>query len=392
MTTRTLPAGSMSKSIFIAAPDLLDLVKHHLPGDNGTSACFSIVGGLSFRIAGLAGMVANALAADIRAESGGIDSYNSAMADLDEAQAAQQNFLEAGLDRRDMCKNLSDLLAYKHNWDDYLAQLVGDRYRPTNWVETLTLVAQPRTVDQWSIDDEWNTYLEQLNGAAPEMDKAEFDVLSIAALQGPRAAWTQHTNAVLNVLHAADRGNTIEFMALDTRTQFNLLAKYGSPEQYNKFRINIKKSMMGRSPMEILGRIALYKGFSAACTLATTHHRYAALNETKIAPAEPTKSTQDDLDAQRRATSTRAIEERTKARTVKGLATDVVLANNAEAEALAKGITRGQYLKSELAALSKKESVPKPAPKAKTAKRPYVGPSTADKKAELNLATTPNDL
>lgn len=297
-TTRTVSKGTMTQpSIFIPAPDLLDLVKHWLPGDAGTSAVFSIVGGLAFRCAALAGQVANALTADARAEGNGVDSYNETMAQFDEMAAAQYAFENAGLDRKNMCQDLTNLLGHKRVWDDYLAQLVGDRYKPTNWLETFTMVAQPRAVDQWSIDDEWNTYLEQLNGAAPEMEKAEFDKLSIAALQGPRAAWAKHVNAVFNILEAADSGDTVEFFKLEKRAQFALLTKYGSPEQLGKFRINIKRSMMGRPPMEILGRISLYKAFAAACTLATTHHRYNDMNGSNVAPTVPVKTTPKQIAA-----------------------------------------------------------------------------------------------
>lgn len=297
MTTHTIPSGSMAKTIFVAAPDLLDLVRKWLPGDAGTSAMFSITGGLAFRCASLAGMVANGLAADMRTQSNGLDSYNECMANLDEVQAANLAFQDAGLERKDMCESLTKLLAFKRTCDDYLAQLVGDRYRPTNWLETFTMVAQPRAVDQWMIDDEWNTYIEQLDGKEPEMQKDEFDKLSRAALEGPRALWSKHVGAVFNILEAADSGGSMDFYGLDKRTQFSMLTKYGSPEQLGKFRINVKKSMMGRPPMEILGRISLYKAFSAGCALATTHPRYNDLNGSTKEAVKPKTVTPTEIAA-----------------------------------------------------------------------------------------------
>jgi hypothetical protein len=49
--------------------------------------------------------------------------------------------------------------------------------------------------------------------------------------------------------------------------------------------------------MEVLGRIALYRAFVAACNLATTHHRYNDLNGSNKSAVEPVKTTPKQLAA-----------------------------------------------------------------------------------------------
>ena len=82
MTTHTVTKGTMNSFTFVPAPDLLELVATHLPGESGIAVMYSITGSLNLRIARLAGMVANSLAADYRKVGENIDSYNDAMSHL----------------------------------------------------------------------------------------------------------------------------------------------------------------------------------------------------------------------------------------------------------------------------------------------------------------------
>lgn len=292
MTTHTVTKGTMSNltTAIIPNPELLDLVKKHLPGEAGIGVMYSITGGLSFRAARLAGMIANGLAADIRNDPtrDAIDTYNDAMSYLDEMSAAEQWFNNAGGVRQDMTRNLCDLLHYYRTCTDYLATLVGeDRLPVKNWADILRQVGEPAPIEKWKLDYEWKEYTES-GDADPQMTRDEYDLLTTRELQGQRATWLKHISAVENIIALADAGATIEFHQLDKQTQFSLLMSYATPERMAKFRTSVMKRARTRFGAD--ADIRMHKAFVEACRLASTHHRYANLGDKltpSVQPASP---------------------------------------------------------------------------------------------------------
>jgi len=271
------------KPICIPAPDLLDLVKLHLPGESGISAIYSILGGLNFRIARLAGMTAAGLASDSRKESQGVDSWNDAMSHLEALDAAAASFRDAGFERTSMTDGLTELLSYKHTVVDYAATLLGESKVPqVIWADTVTMAGEPMPVDKWKLDYEWESYIAS---GKPLMTRPEYDMLSIRELGGQRAAWAKHINTVCNFIEVADNGQPIEFFQLSLKTQFSLLASYATPERMMKFRASIMKR--SRTRFEADTSIRLTQAFVASCELATSHPRYMTLSEPLKAAVEP---------------------------------------------------------------------------------------------------------
>mgnify|MGYP006895928233 FL=1 len=344
--------------ICIPNPDLLDLVKKYLPGEAGISVMYSITGSLSLRAARLAGMVANGLASDIRESEHNRDTittYNDAMSFLDVQAAAEKWFDEAGGVRQDMCRDLTQVLAYKKVADDYLVTLLGpDKMRVTNWVDTLTMAGEPMPVDAWKLDYLWKEYTTS-SDADLLMTREEYDVLNIRELSGVRATWAKHLNAVLNVLETADRLESIEFFALDTKLQLSLLNSYATPERMAKFRASIMKR--ARSAFEFDANVRLHKGFVEACRLATTHHRYAKVGDAMVPKVEP------------KVTTAKQIASEIKARNDQGVHKDLI-AESVDAE--------------KRAAIANKQAI-KRKPKGKVV-------AQSELKKELSLAAQPNDI
>lgn len=269
----------------IPNPDLLDLVAKNLPGENGIGVMYSITGSLSFRVARLAGMVANALASDARKVSGGIDSYNDAMSFLDTQSATEEAFAEAGFERQDMITSLRQLLSYRVAANDYLATLVGeDKLPATNWADTLQMASEPAPIDKWKLDYEWETYTTGPD-ADPQMTRAEYDTLTTRELSGQRASWSRHIATVHAVIDAASTGASIDFCMLDVRTQLSLLSAYATPERMAKFRASVMKR--ARSRFEADAGIRLHKAFVEDCQRATLHHRYANVGDKMVPKVEP---------------------------------------------------------------------------------------------------------
>lgn len=286
----TVAKGTMSTVAIIPNPDLLDLVKKNLPGDAGIPVMYSITGSLAFRVARLAGMVANAMAADLRKAEDGIDSYNDAMSCLDVQGAAANAFMEAGFERQDMITNLRQLLAYRQTANEYLATLVGESKLPvTIWADTLRMAAEPAPIDNWKLDYEWETYTAQCGDEKPLMTRKEYDVLTTRELSGQRSAWAKHISVVEAVIEAASTEEAIEFFKLDKLTQLNLLNSYATPERMAKFRASVMKR--ARSRFDADSGIRLHQAFVNDCQAATLHHRYANVGDkttTAVAPAQPT--------------------------------------------------------------------------------------------------------
>lgn len=345
-------------TICIPHPDLLDIVKKYLPGEAGIPVMYSITGGLALRAARLAGMVANGLASDIRENDKTRDSittYNDAMSFLDVEGAAAKWFDDAGGVRRDMCANLTQLLHYKRTCDDYMVALMGETKAPqTNWIDSLTMAGEPMPVDAWKLDYLWKEYT-QAADADPQMTRTEYDLLNIRELSGQRAQWLKHISSVLQVIEHADKGDSIEFYALDTQTQLSLLNSYATPERLAKFRASAMKR--ARSAFEFDATFRLYKAFVEACRLATTHHRYAKVGDAMVPRIEPKTTTPKEIAAA------------TKARANRGVHAEYI----------------DQAIDAEKRAAIANTLALKRKPKAKVVKQ-------EDLKKELDLANQPNDL
>lgn len=285
MTTHTLKPGTMTNPVIIPNPSLIDLVRKCLPGDLGIPVMYSITGSLTFRAGRLAGMIANGLAADVRNDEqhrDTIDSYNDAMSYLNVLSAAEQWFNDAGGQRQDMIKNLSDLLHFRRTANDYLATLVGEDKLPTvNWADTLRMVGEPAPIDGWKLDYEWKAYTES-GDADPQMTRAEYDMLTTRELSGQRAAWAKHVGTVENIITLADHNDAIDFHQLDLQTQLSLLMSYATPERMAKFRASVMKR--ARTRWEADAGIRHHASFVEHCRLAGTHHRYANIGD-KTTPA-----------------------------------------------------------------------------------------------------------
>lgn len=336
MTTRTLPTGSMnSKPTFVPAPDLLDLVSTHLPGESGIAVMYSITGSLSLRIARLAGMVANSLAADYRKLGENIDSYNDAMSHLEIVTNATKQFHEAGNDRIDMTESLTQLISYKHSADDYLATLVSaSKMRVTNWADSLVMAAEPMPVDQWKLDMQWDTYLTQCAGK-PKLTRAQYDVLTQRELTGGRATWASHVSAVINIIDVADNGYAIDFDDLDRRTQLSLLTSYATPERMARFNTSIIKR--GRSAFQVDSEIRLHESFVQACVLALTHHRYASMEDNLGSNAYVPHRRAPEAESKEASRTVKQQVARAKERAKLGLKSDLILTvHNPETVAIEK--------------------------------------------------------
>lgn len=296
MTTHTL-------KVIIPNPDLLDILKHNLPGETGVSALYSINGGLAFRIARLAGITATALASDSRKADQGIDSWNDAMSYFDTLEAAQESFVYAGAERVSMIDNLRNLISYKRSITDYMTSVMGESKVPvTVWADAIVMAGEPMPIERWKLDYEWESYL--ASGQAL-MTREEYDMLTIRELTGQRAAWAKHVDIVNNFIAAADNGDSIEFFQLDLRTQLSLLMSYATPERMAKFRTSIMKR--GRDRFSVDAAIRLHQKFVDDCRLAATHQRYAALGDALVPKAEPI------------VTTSASIAEATKARNAMGI-------------------------------------------------------------------------
>lgn len=379
MATRTLPQGTMStQPKFVPAPDLLDLVSIHLPGEAGIAVMYSITGSLSLRIARLAGMVANSLAADYRKLGENIDSYNDAMSHLGIVENAAKSFAEAGSDRTDMTSSLTQLISYKHSADDYLATLVGaSKMRVTNWADSLVMAAEPMPVDQWKLDLQWNTYVTQCGGVdKTKLTRTQYDVLTQRELSGGRAIWASHVASVINIIEIADNGYAIDFDDLDKRTQLSLLTSYATPERLAKFTTSVLKR--GRSAFQVDSEIRLHESFVAACALALTHHRFASMEDNLGATAYTPHRRAPEAESKEALRTTKQQVARAKERAKLGLHTDmIVTVHNAETVAIEKMRLEKLTAKTE--------------PKPKRAPKPKPLTALADI-GQLDLATTPNDL
>lgn len=370
MTTRIVTPGTMAAAHTpIPTPDLINLIRTYLPGELGIPVLWSLHGGLNFRIASLAGMIANALASDNRKRSATLDSYNDHMSHLESLEAARQSFEEAGSERRDLITDLRQLIAFQITVVDYMASAVGETRLPeTNWMEVLERASMPRPVSQSVLDIRWNYYVRDCKeeGVEQVLTREEYDAQSRAALSGERAAWSKHMMTVLSIIEAANDVDAIPFDQLNLRTQLSLLMKYAAEgkEARKQLRDSILKTFMKRptSPEALDANIRLRYAFADACHRATLHHRYAKVGDalhvavdpvvkSPVQIAEGTKARANphaDLIAE--AVKAESLEDIQKATAMRKAMVEAATATKKREEAKAKREAKAALLKSKVAA------------------------------------------
>lgn len=367
--THTVTNNAISQPVIIPHPDLLDLVKHYLPGDTAVPVLYSIQGSLNFRIARLAGMIANALASDERARGGGIDSFNDHMSFLDQAEHAAHAFNQAGADRKPMIESLRELTAYRQSVNDYFASKLGETKIPvTDWASTISMAGEPMPPDQSQLNLRWKIYVAQCAAqkTEPLITRKQYDDQSIIALSGKRQSWASHVASVMNIIDAATSGQAIEFFQLDKRTQLSLLMKYAAPSANDRQAIAdqvIKQARRGTTEFEMEATMRLRYAFADACLLASTHPRYATEGDQLTEAVKPKEL------------SSAAIAEATRLRNAPH-AKDIDAALQAQKrEQIARQLADAKALK------PKRQPKPKAVPATVT-------PTPAD----VKLADMPNDL
>jgi len=278
MTTHTLKK-STTPSIFIPAPDLLDLVKKNLTGQDAITMLWSILGSMEFRIAGLAGIMTNSLNADLRKLNDGVINYTEAMVYMDSMEELTQLFQGARDDRKQMKEDLQELLAYRTTVADYLATF-QTRIRVVDWMNTLQMVSKPQLPEQWKLDMEW----ERAQQEGTKLTRTECDRLTTSDMRGKAAAWVNHCNVVMNIIQMADTGESIEFMKLNKRLQMSLLGKFAKllddKEALEIVRKRVATNARSRAGFD--STWMLFLAFYKDCALALTHHRYDSIRDTLV--------------------------------------------------------------------------------------------------------------
>lgn len=295
MTTHIIKDMSQLVTHFPPAPDLLDLIKNTLPGQDGVAILYSLLGSLELRIARLAGITANAIVSDVRSEESCLDSYNDLMYSLRGAELAAEWFDKAGgTHRGELCKDLTQLIGFHHLVYDHTSSVVGGKnMRVVNWLDSIERAAEPRPVEQWKLDHMWAIYVEECNGD-PTMTRSEYDLLCTRELTGNKAAWAKHAASIENIITAADEDKHVDFGLLSVQTQHALLTSYATPERLSRLRSSIMKR--ARSAFEFDASFRLHRAFVDACKFALTHRRYANINQDQPA-VQPAPTTSADIAA-----------------------------------------------------------------------------------------------
>lgn len=258
----------------ISAPDLIEIVNEAAPGQDGVSLLYSIAGGVDFRIARLAAMITNSMAAHIL-ESGqlGVEGFNEAINALDEATARSAAFHATGLDHQDMLEDLKALVAFRVTLSDKIMSITGKPFA-ARWAETIMRAAEPREVEEWKLVDGWNEYVEACHGK-PEMTEAEHREMEKIELSGKKQNWGSFIPQIIDTIkNCGDEG--CEFHDLPVQTQHAILASISTDEKMATMRTNAKK--MARSPAELHAKRMLISDFIARCRLALKHSRYANIH------------------------------------------------------------------------------------------------------------------
>jgi hypothetical protein len=305
MTTRQIPAGSMSKlnaalpeTPTMKAPtmpnapvttDLMELINTAAPGKDGLGLLYSLAGGLEFRIARLAAMTTNVMAASLLARSiasaddTSIGKMNEAINALDEIKNRAWAFDQAGIAQTNMLDDLKALVNFNTTVQTKVKMLKSPSITPklpteadrvaahARWIEVITLAAEPRAVEEWKYELSWAEYLEGCKGKA-EMTEEEHRILESINLAGKKNDWATYASQIIGTIESCE-DEPIEFGDLSTRTQAALLKSISSEDKEAKFRKGALK--MAKDPADLHTRRQFISSFMVLARQALDQPCYA---------------------------------------------------------------------------------------------------------------------
>lgn len=291
MTSRIVPTGSVSKSFTIAkTTDIMEIIQHAAPNKDGLNIIYSLAGGLEFRIAKLAAMVTNTMAATLMARSitapdmTAISKFNESMNALDEIKNREWAFTQAGLTQRDMVKDLNELIGFNLTVQTRLASLKSPSTTPADnehiarharWTEIITKVAEPREVEEWKLSSSWEEYLEECNNQ-PQMTEEEHRALDKVDLGGRKQNYAEYVSQIIDTITNIE-GEALEFYELSTDLQMRLLESMCSEDKRLKLRKSALKNAKDKNDLHT--RRTFIDSFIAEAQLALAHPKFADKGE-----------------------------------------------------------------------------------------------------------------
>lgn len=276
--THTLPAGSINASFkSVPAPDLMAIIDKTCPGKDGVSILYSLTGTLDFRIARLASMITNSMAAHIRAgdtDHAAVDKYNDAMASIEIAETRVWAFEQAGISQRDMMQDLKDLVNFRLTAIEAQVKASG-KPAQSRWNDTIEKAATPQAVEDWKLEMSWSEYVEGCHGKT-EMSEEEFKKMKSLELTGAKQNWADYASQIISVIEMVE-DEPINFDDMSVDLQKGILTGISSPEKEAKFRTGAMK--IARTPEDLHTRRMFISSFSCTAREALTHPRFADKGE-----------------------------------------------------------------------------------------------------------------
>lgn len=268
--------------------DILDIIQNTAPNKDGLGILYSLAGGLEFRIASLAAMTTNVMAAQliVREVAGADDTtigkMNEAIAALDEAKHRDYAFKEAGIAQKDMMGDLKMLVNFNTTVQTKVKMLKSPGITPRlpndsdrklahlRWIEVISLAAQPRAVEEWKYELSWAEYLEGCKGK-PEMTEEEHRILETAQLGGKEKNWAEYASQIIGTIENCE-DEPIDFEDLSVDLQRRLLQSISTEDKEAKFRKGALK--MAKDPADLHTRRQFISSFMVAARAALEHPKF----------------------------------------------------------------------------------------------------------------------
>lgn len=271
----------------ISHPDtnLMDLIQECAPNKDGLNLLYSVAGGLEFRIARLAAMVTNVMAATLLERSitspddTAIGKMNEAINALDEIKNRDWSFGQAGLTQRDMLNDLTQLVNFNQTVQTRVAMVKSNGVSPApasrgaqhlRWTDVITLAAKPTAVEEWKYELSWAEYVEGCKGKT-EMTEAEHRVLESVTLAGKQQDWALYARQIIETIEACE-DEPIDFDDLSIDQQRRLLTSISSEEKEAKLRSNCLK--IAKNPSDLHVRRQFVSSFMTAARAALDHPKF----------------------------------------------------------------------------------------------------------------------
>ena len=329
MTTRQIPTGTMAQlqtalpqadAITLKAPnmhpktDLMELIQECAPNKDGINLLYSVAGGLEFRIARLAAMVTNVMAATLLERSitspddTAIGKMNEALNALDEVKNRDWSFGQAGLAQRDMLNDLTQLVNFNTTVQTQVTMVKSNGVSPApigrgaqhlRWTDVISLAAKPMAVEEWKYELSWAEYVEGCKGKT-EMTEAEHRVLESVTLAGKQQDWALYAKQIIETIEACE-DEPIELTDLSIDQRRRLLVSISSEDKEAKLRSNCLK--IAKNPSDLHVRRQFVSSFMTAARLALTHPKF---DESYAEPDADSETAANRSDARHTATAKQA--------------------------------------------------------------------------------------